>query len=709
MPPIPIAVASPAEVAAWSAHFGNDQLTAYEILAISHDTARNDPDIGATIEARYKALARAFHPDRAPPNEPAATREARTAVMQKINEAVATLRPPLRRRVYDITIGLDMEHGDGRHGAPGSINAALLRGAYGNVLRAVSRVRGFHLQLPKIVVVGYESSGKSSLLERVAFRSAFPRGEGFTTRMPIIMSLRFRAHEHVITLKHFSLANGQRRVLETLAIEPSDLHAGVMQDVVDVGHIAVAMQNFITRMHPDDDGESVLTDQEIVIEIRAPNVPDLDLVDLPGIVATPAHVRQQTLDCTRRYLRDSNTLVLCVLSAGAETLRGSPMLTEMDVAAAQIAGLWERTILILSKVDVYPGRLAQRLVPGAGELVGIPARMLVPVINRGQAETISMHDALERERAYFRDWCVANPGSAAADMGIDGVLRHLSRLIDAHIVSVWVPAEVRSLVERQAEATRELAQLGSDPSTLSAVELMIAMTVALHGSLRDFITEQATSFAAHELAFTMSQLTPSEQQLCLAILGPGGEGLNSFGPGPGGSLHFVGAVHPSLRRARDFMVHRLSLERFLSGDQLYALVVRSVKSIVSRAMETDGLPLRPRRFGNLKMQLLARVDASAALAVSATTLADTIRARGMLPADAPLHDVEGRQAALKEMVLQECVLPFFAFGGELMRTAGLANATQEDDDVARSRRAQNERMAAIGDAINVLNQLKEQA
>lgn len=692
MPPLPTSPASSEEVSAWSAYFCNDRLSAYEILIITHDIARGDPDIADTIEARYRALALAFHPadPHSPPDQPAATREARTAVMQKIKEAYATLRSPLRRRVYDITIGIDMNEGDGRTGAPGSINATLLRGAYGNVLRAVSRVRGFDLQLPKVVVVGQESHGKSSLLERVAFRSAFPRGEGFTTRMPIIMSLRFRAHEHVITLKHFKLGGGQRTQLETSVIEPTEarLLDGVAQDVVDVQQIAAAMQNFIRRVHPDDDGESVLTDQEIVIEIRAPNVPDLDLVDLPGIVATPAHIRQQTLDCTRRYLGDPNTLVLCVLSAAAETLRGSMMFTEMDTAASQIAGLWERTILILSKVDRYPGNLAQRLTPGVGELVGIPAQMLVPVINRGQLEQISMHDALQRERAWFRDWCAANPSFAEADMGIDGVLRHISRLVDAHIVNAWVPAEVHSLLERQAEAARELAALGSDPSTMSAAELMAAVTAALHGSLRDFIKEQPTSFATHELTFGEAQLTPCEHQLSAALFG-------------------LSRGDAQLGRARDMMVHRLSLRRFLRGGQLHALVVNSIKRIISRAMEWDGLPLRPRRFVNLKIQLLARVDASEALTVSVAALADMIRARGLVPADVPLHDVARRQAALKEMVLLECVLPFFEFEGELVLPAGLAHATQEGADSARARLAQNERMSNIGDAINVLNQLGE--
>jgi hypothetical protein len=50
------------------------------------------------------------------------------------------------------------------------------------------------LQLPKLIVVGVESSGKSSVLERLVGKRLFPKGQHLTTQMPIKLHM-FRKNE----------------------------------------------------------------------------------------------------------------------------------------------------------------------------------------------------------------------------------------------------------------------------------------------------------------------------------------------------------------------------------------------------------------------------------------------------------------------------------------------------------------------------------
>src|ERR1700753_1264687 len=45
------------------------------------------------------------------------------------------------------------------------------------------------LDLPQIVVVGSQSSGKSSVLENIVGRDFLPRGSGIVTRRPLILQL----------------------------------------------------------------------------------------------------------------------------------------------------------------------------------------------------------------------------------------------------------------------------------------------------------------------------------------------------------------------------------------------------------------------------------------------------------------------------------------------------------------------------------------
>ena len=46
------------------------------------------------------------------------------------------------------------------------------------------------IELPQIVVVGAQSSGKSSVLESIVGRDFLPRGSGIVTRCPLILNLK---------------------------------------------------------------------------------------------------------------------------------------------------------------------------------------------------------------------------------------------------------------------------------------------------------------------------------------------------------------------------------------------------------------------------------------------------------------------------------------------------------------------------------------
>lgn len=66
----------------------------YRTLQVTRDA---EPEV---IERAYKALALKYHPDRGRSGGPADT----TRRMQRINEAYAVLRDPVRRRRYDETL-----------------------------------------------------------------------------------------------------------------------------------------------------------------------------------------------------------------------------------------------------------------------------------------------------------------------------------------------------------------------------------------------------------------------------------------------------------------------------------------------------------------------------------------------------------------------------------------------------------------------------
>jgi hypothetical protein len=57
------------------------------------------------------------------------------------------------------------------------------------LLLEVNEAYSLTISLPRIVVIGCESSGKGSVIERLAKLRFFLRGEDITTRMPIKLTL----------------------------------------------------------------------------------------------------------------------------------------------------------------------------------------------------------------------------------------------------------------------------------------------------------------------------------------------------------------------------------------------------------------------------------------------------------------------------------------------------------------------------------------
>jgi len=70
------------------------------------------------------------------------------------------------------------------------------------------------IELPQLVVVGAQSSGKSSVLESIVGRDFLPRGSGIVTRCPLILSLRYidpqQAKQNPIDYGEFEHKKGQK-------------------------------------------------------------------------------------------------------------------------------------------------------------------------------------------------------------------------------------------------------------------------------------------------------------------------------------------------------------------------------------------------------------------------------------------------------------------------------------------------------------------
>ena len=161
---------------------------------------------------------------------------------------------------------------------------------------------------PAIVVLGGEKSGKSTLLERICMMMLFSRDEQICTRMRIEVRLRRKAVASVPVLEEVDLTTNC-----TLSKTPFPMANGEE-------HVRQAMEKLVKEQNQSLSG--VTSKRALVLHIHSPTVPNIDLVDLPGLVSgprkgEPEDIAQQTESLVEQHVRKNKdqSLFMCVVPA----------------------------------------------------------------------------------------------------------------------------------------------------------------------------------------------------------------------------------------------------------------------------------------------------------------------------------------------------------------------------------------------------------
>ncbi|POM59808.1 hypothetical protein PHPALM_31408 [Phytophthora palmivora] len=213
------------------------------------------------------------------------------------------------------------------------LGAAVLHGCIGDFYRSVESIGHplTDLTLPQIVVIGQESSGKSSVLESLAMLPLFPRDSDICTRLPILLKMRHMSHGNVEVegdpelMPHCPRGDVvmteqqiKMRLIYSDSREPVESERNFTPE--EAAQLMRKWMDQIVKDEHDDEQLKGVVDHVLEIEIRSPNVPNLNLIDLPGIVAgklidEPDDMMQRTRALVEKYLQQSDTLVLAVVPA----------------------------------------------------------------------------------------------------------------------------------------------------------------------------------------------------------------------------------------------------------------------------------------------------------------------------------------------------------------------------------------------------------
>ncbi|KAH3662303.1 hypothetical protein OGAPHI_005553 [Ogataea philodendri] len=239
------------------------------------------------------------------------------------------------------------------------------------------------LRLPSIVVIGSQSSGKSSVLESIVGREFLPKGSNMVTRRPI----------------ELTLVNDN-----SLAAETAEFPALRMFNLTDFQQVQKVLFE-LNMAVPDADAVS---SDPIQLTIKSPRVPDLSLVDLPGYIQIEAADQPTTLktkirELCDRYLEEPN--VILAISAADVDLANSSALR----AAKRADPKGERTIGVITKLDLVDCETARKMLtnkkyPLKMGYVGVITRTPPSTsLFRRQSGSQAFIAQQNFERAYFKE------------------------------------------------------------------------------------------------------------------------------------------------------------------------------------------------------------------------------------------------------------------------------------------------------------------
>ncbi|KAM3700645.1 hypothetical protein ACJW30_05G113100 [Castanea mollissima] len=289
------------------------------------------------------------------------------------------------------------------------------------------------IQLPTIVVAGDQSSGKSSVLESLA-GIHLPRGQGICTRVPLIMRLQ---HHPLPQPELFLEFNG--KVVRT-----------------DEEHVSEAINLATDEIAGLGKG---ISNNPLTLEVRKNGVPDLTMVDLPGITRVPVHgqpenIYDQIKEIIMEYIAPEESIILNVLSATVdfttcESIRMSQMVDKTG----------GRTLAVVTKSDKAPEGLLEK-VTSDDVNIGLG---YVCVRNRIGEESYA--EARLEEARLFE----THPQLSKIDNSIVGIPVLAQKLVQIQAASIArnLPAIVKSINDKLAMNVAELKRMPPKMSSVS--------------------------------------------------------------------------------------------------------------------------------------------------------------------------------------------------------------------------------------------------
>lgn len=307
------------------------------------------------------------------------------------------------------------------------------------------------VDLPKLVVVGTQSSGKSSLLNSLIGMDILPVGKSMTTRTPLHLELIQSTMESRVEFGSYN--NYQWQVDKKIPINYPVLspeQRDAIRNEIEIQTNIKAGQGLNISSNP------------IYTKIYASGIPNLSLIDLPGLTSIaitdrgqPKDIKEQIINLVGSYIQPSNTIILAIIAARPDI--EADMAMEI-VKRADPKG--DRTIGVLTKLDLMNEDADVGIYLENNLSNDLKLKYGYFGIRNRSNNLQTIQEAIAAEKAYFQGHIVYRQDKFRPRLGIPTLSGSLSNIL-IYNIKLCLPTVLANINKKLEDTNNELSVLGT--------------------------------------------------------------------------------------------------------------------------------------------------------------------------------------------------------------------------------------------------------